>query len=53
MEDSFRATGWLGITISDHLYLDFSPQRSFNDEIEKLIRRIQSIEAGIETNTGK
>ncbi|CAF3809627.1 unnamed protein product [Rotaria sp. Silwood1] len=51
MEAPFRARGWLGIIISDHLYCDFSSPNEFNNDFERLFRQIRHIEANSKSNS--
>lgn len=38
---NFKATGWLGMTIGDLLYIDFSGKHSFDNAYEELIGQIE------------
>ncbi|CAF3630830.1 unnamed protein product [Rotaria socialis] len=52
MEAGFDPTGWLGITITDHVYCDFSSLNDFNKALEKLIRQIKNFEAQLQSDSG-
>lgn len=40
LHDGFKATGWLGITVGDLLYVDFSEKQSFSVAYNELIGQI-------------
>jgi hypothetical protein len=50
-QGDFRATGWLGMTVGDLLYIDFSEERLFDaaytELIEQIARYKQPKESGI------
>lgn len=41
MHQGFKATNWLGFTVSSLLYIDFNNQRSFDDAYDELIKQIK------------
>ncbi|CAM4850077.1 unnamed protein product [Rotaria magnacalcarata] len=53
MEAAFDPTGWLGITIADHVYCDFSSPNDFNKALEKLMRQIKNFETQLQSDSGK
>jgi hypothetical protein len=53
MEASYIPESWLGISIADYLYVDFSPPKDFDTAIRKLIAEIEAIKAKLQTNSGE
>ncbi|CAF1057876.1 unnamed protein product, partial [Rotaria magnacalcarata] len=51
MEAAFDPTGWLGITIADHVYCDFSSLNDFNKALEKLMRQIKNFETQLQSDS--
>ncbi|CAM4850698.1 unnamed protein product, partial [Rotaria magnacalcarata] len=51
MEAAFDPTGWLGITIADHVYCDFSSPNDFNKALEKLMRQIKNFETQLQSDS--
>ncbi|CAF2156444.1 unnamed protein product, partial [Rotaria magnacalcarata] len=51
MEAEFDPTGWLGITIADHVYCDFSSPNDFNKALEKLMRQIKNFETQLQSDS--
>jgi hypothetical protein len=53
VQEAYKPDGWLGILISDRLYIDFTRPHDFENSFEQLINEIESIRTPSQTYVSK